>query len=557
MVDSMSYRDLQRACKAAGLVASGKTAVLRERLRNVAEAGGVRYPTDGITKEEAEIAAIEAAMIAAEEEEEAEYEHDDEELVLKALESIDDEVAEDERRGRHIRPKPTSRFCELACWALLACALVGALDTYVVGGATYDAVACVEGAAAAAPDAQTCEGIKRLGFHQGKTEAKWLYFFIAHIYDRVLNPWHWTEAMRDAALNGVAGNAYGLKAGFEVCDVGAGTGFTSIGVLGKGVAASQLTMLDQSPQQRSKAVAKAKLQDVRQYIMGDAEALPANWSNHFDRYVSAGSIEYWPHPQRALREAHRVLKVGGKAMIIGPTRATNPISRFFSDLWYLFPTDAEYLAWFTRAGFTDVKVEPIRPEWYAPDDRAHGLIMGSVVVGTKSSPSVVATAPAAEVSATVSAVAENKAYATFVTVPRFVLGSFGGVYYAAVPFAIWLKNAYCYESWIATLLALVLPTLFLLYTIVLPRTWQPYVAGPALYNGIANLYDSSSAIWLKVWGEHMHSGFYDNGVDPFEEKWVKEDHLEAQDRMMQVNIFNYFQYSYDFTRRFDRINIFQ
>ena len=31
----------------------------------------------------------------------------------------------------------------------------------------------------------------------------------------------------------------------------------------------------------------------------------------------------------------------------------------------------------------------------------------------------------------------------------------------------------------------------------------------------------------------MHSGFYDFGVDPAEERWEKEDHLEAQHRMMQ------------------------
>ena len=36
-------------------------------------------------------------------------------------------------------------------------------------------------------------GIRRLGAHQGKEEAYWLYFFISHGYDSILNPWHWTE----------------------------------------------------------------------------------------------------------------------------------------------------------------------------------------------------------------------------------------------------------------------------------------------------------------------------------------------------------------------------
>ena len=37
---------------------------------------------------------------------------------------------------------------------------------------------------------------------------------------------------------------------------------------------------------------------------GDAEALPFE-ADAFDRYVSAGSIEYWPDPQRGIAEAYR------------------------------------------------------------------------------------------------------------------------------------------------------------------------------------------------------------------------------------------------------------
>ena len=48
-------------------------------------------------------------------------------------------------------------------------------------------------------------------------------------------------------------------------------------------------------------------------------------------------------------------------MIIGPVRATNPISRFFADMWYLFPEEREYKAWFKRAGFVDVKIERVTP----------------------------------------------------------------------------------------------------------------------------------------------------------------------------------------------------
>ena len=59
------------------------------------------------------------------------------------------------------------------------------------------------------------------GLHQGKTEAYLLYFFIAHVYDNILNPWHWTPDMREASLSS---GDFGLRSGLVVADVGAGTG---------------------------------------------------------------------------------------------------------------------------------------------------------------------------------------------------------------------------------------------------------------------------------------------------------------------------------------------
>ena len=77
-------------------------------------------------------------------------------------------------------------------------------------------------------------------------------------------------------------------------------------------------------------------------LQGDAEDLPLP-TDGFDRYVSAGSIEYWPDPQRGIREAYRVVNQGGLACLIGPVHPTFWLSRFFADVWMLFPTEAEYL----------------------------------------------------------------------------------------------------------------------------------------------------------------------------------------------------------------------
>jgi len=94
------------------------------------------------------------------------------------------------------------------------------------------------------------------------------------------------------------------------------------------------------------------------------------------------SIEYWPDPQRGIKEAYRVLKLGGKACLIGPVYPTFWLSRFFADAWMLFPKEEEYIEWFQKAGFKDVQLKRIGPKWYR-GVRRHGLIMGCSVTGVK------------------------------------------------------------------------------------------------------------------------------------------------------------------------------
>lgn len=101
-----------------------------------------------------------------------------------------------------------------------------------------------------------------------------------------------------------------------------------------------------------------------------------------DTLILFFSIEYWPDPQRGIKEAYRVLKIGGKACVIGPVYPTFWLSQFFADMWMLFPKEEEYIEWFKKAGFKDVKLKRIGPKWYR-GVRRHGLIMGCSVTGVK------------------------------------------------------------------------------------------------------------------------------------------------------------------------------
>ena len=214
-----------------------------------------------------------------------------------------------------------------------------------------------------------------VGLIQHKREAYWFYRFLSLGYDRWVNPLFWTPEMRAQALA-----AAGLDdADLTVVDVGAGTGFTTEGIVAR-VDASNVTMLDQSPHQLARSRAKPQL-DRCARVMGDAERLPFA-TDSFDRYVSAGSVEYWPDPERGVAEAYRVTKPGGTALLIGPVRPANRVARALARAWMLFPPAGEYERWFRTAGFDDVELTKLAPDWYRDQHRPYAM----AVSGTKPRP---------------------------------------------------------------------------------------------------------------------------------------------------------------------------
>ncbi|CAN6935996.1 unnamed protein product [Brassica oleracea] len=264
-------------------------------------------------------------------------------------------------------------------------------------------------------------------FIQHKKEAYWFYRFLSIVYDHIINPGHWTEDMRDDALEPADLSHPDMR----VVDVGGGTGFTTLGIV-KTVKAKNVTILDQSPHQLAKAKEKEPLKECK-IVEGDAEDLPFP-TDYADRYVSAGSIEYWPDPQRGIREAYRVLKIGGKACLIGPVHPTFWLSRFFADVWMLFPKEEEYIAWFKNAGFKDVQLKRIGPKWYR-GVRRHGLIMGCSVTGVKpaSGDSPLQLGPKEED-------VEKPVNNPFSFLGRFLLGTLAAAWFVLIPIYMWIKD---------------------------------------------------------------------------------------------------------------------
>lgn len=208
-------------------------------------------------------------------------------------------------------------------------------------------------------------------FIQHKGEARWFYRFVSPLYDRWVNPLFWTPEMRTAALRLARLDDRGL----EVIDVGAGTGFSTEGVVSQ-VDPERVTLLDQSPDQLGRARAKPALAGCSM-VLGDAERLPFE-ADSFDRYVSCGSIEYWPDPARALSEAFRVVRPGGVALVVGPLPPSHRLARLLADIWMLFPTEAQYRVWFSAAGFSDIEITFLAAPWARPGDAPFAIAVAGV-----------------------------------------------------------------------------------------------------------------------------------------------------------------------------------
>jgi MPBQ/MSBQ methyltransferase len=166
-------------------------------------------------------------------------------------------------------------------------------------------------------------------------------------------------------------------------------------------------------------------------VLGDAEALPFA-EDVFDRYVSAGSIEYWPDPQRGVAEAYRVLRPGGVAVIAGPVLPQRRLARALAQAWMLFPAVEQYREWFARAGFTEIEVRPVAPDWYR-GATPYAVAVAGVKPAPGPSPLALAPVPEEELGAPLSARERLR------TAARFAAGSAAGAAFVPIAAALTIR----------------------------------------------------------------------------------------------------------------------
>ena len=192
---------------------------------------------------------------------------------------------------------------------------------------------------------------------QHKREAYWFYRFLSLGYDRWVNPLFWTPAMRALALDEARSGARPEGARRGRRDRLHHRGHRGA----RGCGRRDDARPEPAPARRARAPSR------RWRTARGCWATPRRCpfaDDAFDRYVSAGSIEYWPDPQRGIAEAYRVTRAGGTALVIGPVRPANRVARALAEAWMLFPPVEDYTGWMEAAGFTDVRVVELAPDWY-------------------------------------------------------------------------------------------------------------------------------------------------------------------------------------------------
>lgn len=192
-----------------------------------------------------------------------------------------------------------------------------------------------------------------MGILEDKARARRFYKYLSKVYDRV-NPYIWNEEMRSRALA-----MLDIEHDDRVLDVGCGTGFGTAGLLEY---ADEVTGLDQSIHQLEKARAKFEGDSVT-LTRGDAERLPFA-DDSFDVLWSSGSIEYWPHPVRALEEFSRVVEPGGQILVVGPNYPPWPVIQQFMDAIMLFYDEEEAQRMFEQAGLEDIRHQAMGPSHF-------------------------------------------------------------------------------------------------------------------------------------------------------------------------------------------------
>lgn len=148
----------------------------------------------------------------------------------------------------------------------------------------------------------------------------------AKYYDGVVE---WGFLRSGSSYRRWAQGRHGLKPGDHVLDVGCGTGLMAVEATKILGTAKNITCLD--PSEGMLAVARSKLS--AKFVQGRAERMPFD-ENSFDFLTMGYALRHVTSLEAAFREYHRVLRPGGKVLILEVTKPSGRVRNFLFRLYF-------------------------------------------------------------------------------------------------------------------------------------------------------------------------------------------------------------------------------
>lgn len=150
----------------------------------------------------------------------------------------------------------------------------------------------------------------------------------------------------------------------EAADLGAGEGAVAFLLARR---AKRVYAVDSSLQMVEYGRRLAAERGVKnvEYRLGDLESLPLEDAS-VDVAFFSQSLHHAQHPERAVKEAHRILRRGGRVVILDLARHHHEEAReLYADEWLGF-TEAEIRRFLRAAGFRQIETSVVHREEQAP-----------------------------------------------------------------------------------------------------------------------------------------------------------------------------------------------